>query len=241
MSEALSSVARQPLPEFTNTYTAPAFEAWLGAPTTTVLPETATESPNKSPTAVPGPSSWALSCQPVGVLTNTYARPNPEERTDIAGAPTTMLWPDTATESPNQSGPLVSGLFNSALSCQPVAVLTKTYARPKPDERRGAAGAPTTVVVLDTATDVPNQSPGTVPEPASSASCLPTGGAARWPATAHAGPVFVTPANPVIVPAATTTALTRLFSLTVSFCATCSQGATSWCWVATGLAPSDTP
>ena len=166
----------------------------------------------------------ALSCQPVGVLTNTYARPNPEERTDIAGAPTTMLLPDTATESPNQSGPLVSGLFNSALSCQPVAVLTKTYARPKPEERRGAAGAPTTVVVLDTATEAPNQSPGTVPEPASSASCLPTGGAARWPATAHAGPALVTPGKPVNVPAATTAALTRLFSLTVSFCATCSQG-----------------
>jgi hypothetical protein len=80
------------------------------------------------------------------------------------------------------------------------------------------------VVVLETATEVPNQSPGTVPEPASSASCLPAGGAARWPATAPAGPAFVAPANPVIVPAATTTALTRLFSLTVSFCATCSQG-----------------
>ncbi len=65
-------------------------------------------------------------------------------------------------------------------------------------------GAQTTVVVLETATESPNQSPRAGPEPASSASCLPAGGAASWPATAHAGPVFVIPANPAKVPPAAT-------------------------------------
>src|SRR5271155_1246003 len=123
-----------------------------------VRPETATETPNKSPGVVPKPASSPLPCQPAAVLVNTYARPRPGVRTDTEGAPTTMGLPEMATASPNPSWAMPPEPASSPVSCQPVAVLVTPYARPKPEDAPATAGAPTTMVLPDTATELPNQS-----------------------------------------------------------------------------------
>ena len=119
-----------------------------------------------------------------------------------------MVSPETATASPNQSGPTVSGAFSAALWRHPVAVSVKTYARPTPEERRGAAGAPATMVRPETATEAPNQSQAVLPEAASSTSCLPF-------ADAQAGLTFVEAAIAIVAPAATSSAVARTLPIIV--------------------------
>ncbi len=86
-----------------------------------------------------------------------------------------MVLPEMATESPNQSWTMPPRPFSSPLWRQPVAVLVNTYARPMPEEAAATAGAPTTIVLPEAATALPNQPPAPAPGAASSANCLPGG------------------------------------------------------------------
>ena len=74
------------------------------APTTAVSPETATETPNRSPE--PGSEAVSLACwaQEAPVRTNTYAEPAKLSRY----APTTAVSPETATEIPKSQQEAVS-------------------------------------------------------------------------------------------------------------------------------------
>jgi hypothetical protein len=69
-----------------------------------------------------------------------------------------MVPPEIATASPNQSWAMLAEPISSALSCQPAEALVNTYARPKPEDAPATAGAPTTIVLPETATELPNQS-----------------------------------------------------------------------------------
>ncbi len=65
VSEPFSSAVCSQTPAvLVNTYARPAFSAWPGAPTTTVVPEIATEKPNESSATVLEPFSSA-SCVPI--------------------------------------------------------------------------------------------------------------------------------------------------------------------------------
>ena len=117
-------------PERTNTYAEPALVAGLSsmyAPTTAVSPDTATETPKRSPPAASAPAvSLACWAQVTPERTNTYAEPASPAGLSSKYAPTTTVSPDTAAEIPKRSPPAASEAVSLACWAQVTPERTNT-------------------------------------------------------------------------------------------------------------------
>src|SRR5205085_929031 len=112
-----------------NTYAAPAFVAPVSspeAPTTTMFPDTATETPKSSPS--PGVGLFSVATRAPVVALNTYADPESAAPVSSSVAPTTTVLPATGTETEKSSSKAGVGLFSVATRAPLVAL--NTYADP---------------------------------------------------------------------------------------------------------------
>src|SRR5437667_11357 len=133
-----------------NTYAEPESVAPVSsclAPTTTVLPDTATEEPKPSSNA--GVGLFRVATRAPVVALNTYAKPASVASVSSKGAPTATVFPDAATESPNKSWLGIVGFIRVAIRAPPVA--SNTYADPASTAPVSSQRAPTRTWLPDNA------------------------------------------------------------------------------------------
>ncbi len=165
VSEAVSfmdSTHGSPHAARSNTYAEPVTSLSPAAPTMRVMPETATEDPNKSFSVASEGVSLAfwMHGSPHASRSNTYTEP-----VSSWGVPTKTVVPETATDHPKRSFTAASEAVSLAISVQASqhAARSNTYAEPAVSagsyssgtSMRAARtpGAPTTAVVPEMATE----------------------------------------------------------------------------------------